>query len=54
MNGTPFKLATLAKSGGRPFPAIVLGDDAMELASAQVAARKGTLSTTDRDRKSVV
>jgi hypothetical protein len=31
MNGSPFKLATLAKSGGGPFVAIVLGDDAIDL-----------------------
>jgi 2-keto-4-pentenoate hydratase/2-oxohepta-3-ene-1,7-dioic acid hydratase in catechol pathway len=47
MNGTPFKLATLAKPGGSPFVAIVLGDDAVELSAAHAAARKGALSTTD-------
>jgi 2,4-diketo-3-deoxy-L-fuconate hydrolase len=31
MNGTPFKLGTFAKSGGKPFPAIVLGDEAHDL-----------------------
>jgi hypothetical protein len=31
MNGTPFKLATLAKPGGSAFVAIVLGDDAVDL-----------------------
>jgi len=37
MNGTPFKLGTFAKSGGKPFAAIVLGDDVVELAQAQKA-----------------
>jgi 2-keto-4-pentenoate hydratase/2-oxohepta-3-ene-1,7-dioic acid hydratase in catechol pathway len=47
MNGTPFKLATLAKPGGAAFAAIVLGDDAIALAAAQAAYRaagKGVLS----------
>jgi 2,4-didehydro-3-deoxy-L-rhamnonate hydrolase len=35
MNGSPFKLATFAKSGGGSFAAIVLGDDAFEIASAR-------------------
>ena len=51
MNGTPFKLTTLAKPNAKAFVAIVLGDDAIELSSAhaayQAAARKGTLSATD-------
>ena len=50
MNGTPFKLGTFAKSGGKPFAAIVLGDDAIELAQAQAACRtsgRRALSTTD-------
>ena len=51
MNGTPFKLATLAKPNANAFVTIVLGDDAVELSSAhaayRAAARKGTLSTTD-------
>jgi len=33
MNGTPFKLGTFAKPGGRPFAAIVLGDDVIEVAA---------------------
>jgi 2,4-diketo-3-deoxy-L-fuconate hydrolase len=33
MNGTPFKLGTFAKQGGKRFAAIVLGDDVFELAS---------------------
>ena len=37
MNGTPFKLGTFAKQGGKPFAAIVLGDDAIELAAATAA-----------------
>jgi 2,4-diketo-3-deoxy-L-fuconate hydrolase len=46
MNGTPFKLGTFAKQGGKPFAAIVLGDDVIELAAAATAARKGVLSST--------
>jgi len=49
MNGTPFKLGTFAKPGGKPFAAIVLGDDAIELAAAQAAARKGNVSAADID-----
>jgi 2-keto-4-pentenoate hydratase/2-oxohepta-3-ene-1,7-dioic acid hydratase in catechol pathway len=48
MNGTPFKLGTFAKAGGKPFAAIVLGDDAIDLAQAQAAYRgagKRALST---------
>ena len=37
MNGTPFKLGTFAKQGGKPFAAIVLGDDAMDLAAIGMA-----------------
>ncbi len=50
MNGTPFKLGTFAKSGGKPFAAIVLGDDVVELTQAQKAysaAGRRALSTTD-------
>jgi 2,4-didehydro-3-deoxy-L-rhamnonate hydrolase len=51
MNGTAFKLATLAKSGGNAFVAVVLGDDAVDLKSADVAyraaGRKGELSGAD-------
>ena len=49
MNGTAFKLGTFAKQNGAPFAAIVLGDDAIELAQAQTAYRgsgRGSLSTT--------
>jgi 2,4-didehydro-3-deoxy-L-rhamnonate hydrolase len=50
MNGSPFKLATLAKPGGKPFVALVLGDDVIDLAEAQAAyhaaPRKGVLSST--------
>jgi 2-keto-4-pentenoate hydratase/2-oxohepta-3-ene-1,7-dioic acid hydratase in catechol pathway len=46
MNGTLFKLATVAKSGASPFVAIVLGDDAIDLASAHAAAGKARLTTT--------
>jgi 2,4-didehydro-3-deoxy-L-rhamnonate hydrolase len=38
MNGTPFKLGTFAKSDGKPFAAIVLGDDIIPLQSARAGA----------------
>ncbi len=51
MNGTAFKLATLAKSGGNASVAVVLGDDAIDLKSAhaayRAAGRKGELSASD-------
>ena len=51
MNGTPFKLATLAKPGGSAFAAIVLGDNAVDLSAAHEAyrasGRGGALSATD-------
>jgi 2-keto-4-pentenoate hydratase/2-oxohepta-3-ene-1,7-dioic acid hydratase in catechol pathway len=51
MNGTAFKLATLAKSDGNAFVAVVLGDDAIGLKSAhaayRAAGRKGELSGSD-------
>jgi 2,4-didehydro-3-deoxy-L-rhamnonate hydrolase len=51
MNGTPFRLATLAKPGGSPFVAIVLGDDAVDLSAAHAAyrasGRGSVLSATD-------
>jgi 2,4-diketo-3-deoxy-L-fuconate hydrolase len=51
MNGSPFKLATLAKPDGNAFVAIVLGDDAIDLAAAQAAytkaSRKGAVSSAD-------
>jgi 2,4-diketo-3-deoxy-L-fuconate hydrolase len=37
MNGTPFKLGTFAKQGGKPFAAVVLGDHAMDLAAIGMA-----------------
>ena len=37
MNGTPFKLGTFAKAGSKPFAAIVLDDDVVDLAQAQKA-----------------
>src|SRR5215831_12762001 len=40
MNGRAFKLGTFAKSGGKPFVAIVLDDTAIELAGAAKAAGK--------------
>jgi 2-keto-4-pentenoate hydratase/2-oxohepta-3-ene-1,7-dioic acid hydratase in catechol pathway len=43
MNGTPFKLARFAKPGGGAFAAIVLGDQAIDLA----AVRGGALTATD-------
>jgi 2-keto-4-pentenoate hydratase/2-oxohepta-3-ene-1,7-dioic acid hydratase in catechol pathway len=43
MNGTPFKLARFAKAGGGAFAAIVLGDQAIDLA----AVRGGALTATD-------
>ncbi len=50
MNGAPFKLGTFAKAGGGPFPAIVLGDDAIDLNAACAAYRKagrtGALSSS--------
>jgi 2,4-diketo-3-deoxy-L-fuconate hydrolase len=56
MNGTPFKLATFAKANAaphaKPFAAIVLGEQAIDLTAAhaayQAAARgRGTLSATE-------
>ena len=38
MNGTPFKLGTFAKQGGKPFAAIVLGDDVIDIASTRSGA----------------
>jgi 2,4-diketo-3-deoxy-L-fuconate hydrolase len=46
MNGTPFKLGTFAKQDGGAFGAVVLGDDAIALAAATAAARKGELGST--------
>jgi 2-keto-4-pentenoate hydratase/2-oxohepta-3-ene-1,7-dioic acid hydratase in catechol pathway len=51
MNGSPFKLATLAKHDGNAFVAIVLGDDAIDLKLAYAAyhasSGKGALTSTD-------
>ena len=53
MNGTPFKLATIARvnTSTKPFVALVLGDKAIDLSpvhTAYRAARGGpTLSATD-------
>ena len=51
MNGSPFKLATLAKHDGGTFVAIVLGGDAVDLKAAyaayRAAAGKGALTSTD-------
>src|SRR5215469_13241758 len=50
MNGTPFKLATLAGPAGSPFAAIVLGDRAVPLSAAYDAWRarggSGALAAT--------
>ena len=49
-DGTPFKLATLAKPGGGAVAAIVIGDDAVDLASAHTAYRRSgrrALGATD-------
>jgi hypothetical protein len=43
MNGTPFKLGTFAKQGGRAFAAIVLDDhDVINLKTAPNAAALGS------------
>ena len=42
MNGTPFKLGTFAEPGGKPFAALVVDDDIIELGSA----RPGLFSST--------
>jgi len=44
MNGTPFKLGTFAKSNGKPFAAIVLGDDVIDIATARGGASSPTTS----------
>jgi 2,4-didehydro-3-deoxy-L-rhamnonate hydrolase len=46
MNGTPFKLGTFAKAGGKSFAALVLGDDIIELGSLQAGAF-GSASSID-------
>ncbi len=50
MNGSAFKLGTFARPGGGSFAAIVLGDDAIDLAAAYAAyhspSRKGALTAT--------
>jgi len=38
MNGTAFKLGTFARAGGKPFVAIVLGEDVVDLAAAGAAS----------------
>src|ERR1700744_532123 len=47
MNETAFKLATLRRADGSAFVAIVLGEDAIDLKSAQAAHGKARLSTTE-------
>jgi 2,4-didehydro-3-deoxy-L-rhamnonate hydrolase len=46
MNGTPFKLGKFAKPGGKPFAALVLGDDIIALGSLQAGAF-GSASSID-------
>ena len=43
MNGRAFKLGTFAKSGGKPFTAIVLDDTAYDLAQAADAHGRAKL-----------
>jgi 2,4-didehydro-3-deoxy-L-rhamnonate hydrolase len=45
MNGTAFKLATLAKPDGNAFVAIVLGDTAIDLKAHAASGRKEILSS---------
>jgi hypothetical protein len=51
MNGSFFKLASVAKPDGKAFVAIVMGDDAIDIAAAHAAYRasfrKSVLSSTD-------
>ena len=46
MNGREFKLGTFAKSGGKPFAAIVLGDTAFDLGQAAQASGKALRGAT--------
>ena len=46
MNGTPFKLGSFVKAVGKPFAAIVLGDDAFPLAAAAIAHKSALASVT--------
>lgn len=46
MNGREFKLGTFAKSGGKPFAAIVLGDSAFDLGQAASASGKSLGATS--------
>jgi 2,4-didehydro-3-deoxy-L-rhamnonate hydrolase len=46
MNGTAFKLGTFSRPGGKPFVAIVLGDDVVELGAASaVSTHTGALTS---------
>jgi 2-keto-4-pentenoate hydratase/2-oxohepta-3-ene-1,7-dioic acid hydratase in catechol pathway len=51
MNGTPFKLATYAGPNAKPFVALVLGEQTIDLAAAhtayRAAGRTGALSAAD-------
>jgi len=46
MNGREFKLGTFAKSGGKPFAAIVLGDSTFDLGQAASASGKSLGATS--------
>ncbi len=46
MNGTPFKLGSFAAPGRSAFAAIVLGDEAIELATARAACRPARAPTS--------
>src|SRR5690242_11831962 len=39
MNGTPFRLATVARANARPFVALVLGEQMIDLSAAHAAHR---------------
>jgi 2-keto-4-pentenoate hydratase/2-oxohepta-3-ene-1,7-dioic acid hydratase in catechol pathway len=49
MNGTPFKLGTFVKPGGKPFAAIVVDDAATDMAQAASRAGKTLSGTTIQD-----
>ena len=45
MNGTPFKLGTFTRTGGKPFVGIVLGDD--DVINLKAAPNSAALTSTD-------
>jgi 2,4-diketo-3-deoxy-L-fuconate hydrolase len=49
MNGRAFNLGTFSKSGGKPFAAIVLDDNAVDLAQAAAAANRKLTGATIQD-----